>query len=67
MAMWREQENGHMTDRKICPIMSEPRGIVLCQGKNCAAAYPRNLKGEVFWFCELIEGHPPQSGRDHEP
>jgi len=56
-----------MTDRKICPIMSEPRGIVLCQGKNCAAAYSRNLKGEVFWFCEIIEGHPPQSGRDHEP
>jgi hypothetical protein len=67
MVMWREQENGHMTDRKICPIMSEPRGIVLCQGKNCAAAYPRNLKGEVFWFCELIEGHPPHFERDHEP
>ena len=65
--MWREQEDGHMTDRKICPIMSRAQGVVLCQGKNCAAAYPRRLRGETFWFCEIIEGHPLQEGRDHEP
>jgi len=41
--------------------------MILCQGKNCAAAYPRRLMGETFWFCEIIEGHPPRDGRDHEP
>ena len=65
--MWREQDDAHMAERKICPIMSEAKGIVLCQGKNCAAAYPRILMGGTFWYCELIEGHPPRSGRDHEP
>jgi hypothetical protein len=55
-----------MMGQKICPIMSEPRGMVLCQGKNCAAACPRNCAGETYWFCEIIEGHqgPEGSGDD---
>ncbi|MDD1710345.1 MAG: hypothetical protein LUQ37_05490 [Methanoregulaceae archaeon] len=57
--MWREEEDGWTAGQKICPIMSEPRGMVLCQGKHCAAAYPRNLAGETYWFCEIIEGHLP--------
>jgi len=59
--MWREDViAGKMDNRKICPVMSRPQGIVLCQGKNCAAAYPRNLMGETLWYCEIIEGHPSQ-------
>ncbi|KUG14721.1 hypothetical protein ASZ90_015644 [hydrocarbon metagenome] len=65
--MWREQADGRMAEQKICPFMSGPRSMILCQGKNCAAAYPRRLMGGTFWFCELIEGHPPRDGRDHEP
>lgn len=65
--MWHEGADGRMTGRKICPIMSEARGIVLCQGKNCAAAYPRRLMGGTCWFCELIEGHLPRETGDHDP
>ena len=50
-----------MVGQKICPLMSESRGMVLCQGKHCAAAYARNLAGETCWFCEIFEG-----GRDDE-
>jgi len=56
--MWRENEGGTMSERKICPLMSDSRRVVLCQGKNCAAAYPRTFMGETLWYCELIEGHP---------
>jgi len=59
--MWREREDGTMTERKICPIMSDSRGIIYCQGKHCAAAYPRRLVGETFWICEIIEGHPHET------
>jgi hypothetical protein len=45
-----------MIGQKICPIMSEPRGMVLCQGRNCTAACPRSIDGETYWFCEIIEG-----------
>jgi len=41
--------------------MSDSRRVVLCQGKNCAAAYPRTLMGETLWYCELIEGHPGET------
>lgn len=43
---------------EICPFISDSRGFVLCQKEKCAASYPTNLIGEVFWICELIEGHP---------
>jgi len=59
--MWCETEGGTMSDRKICPLMSDSRGVVLCQGKNCAAAYPRTLMGETLWYCEMIEGHPNET------
>jgi hypothetical protein len=35
--------------------MSGPQGIVLCQGKHCAAADFRRLNGESHWFCRIIE------------
>jgi len=60
--MWHELADGTMQERKICPIMSEPTGIVLCQGSNCAAANCRRLDGETIWFCELIEGHALRAG-----
>ena len=64
--VWREQADGRMEERKICPLMSGAQGIVLCQGKHCAAAYPRLLKEETFWSCALIEGHPPGERREYE-
>ena len=60
--MWREEGDGWTAGQKICPIMSEPRGMVLCQGKHCAAAYTRNLGGETCWFCEIIEGYRHEEG-----
>ena len=63
--MWYEENDGRITGQKICPIMSQPRGIVLCQGKYCAAAYARNLGGETCWFCEIIEGHFDLGESDH--
>ena len=50
-----------MSDRKIYPPMSNSRRVVLCQGKNFAAAYPCTLMGETLWCCELIEGHPGET------
>lgn len=60
--MWREQEDGTMIERKICPVMSDSRGMVLCQGRNCAAAYSRELMAGTFWCCRIIEGYPPNGG-----
>ena len=55
--MWPELDNnGQMVDRKICPIMSDSRGRVMCQGLNCYAAYPRVLMSETLWFCTIIDG-----------
>ena len=55
--MWHELDNnGQMIDRKICPIMSDSRGRILCQGLNCYAAYPQVLMSETFWFCTIIDG-----------
>jgi len=65
--MWTEQADGTMSVRKICPIMSDSRGIIYCQGKNCAAAYPVSLMGEIFWVCELIEGHCPSRETEDRP
>lgn len=58
--MWREEENGSMSERKICPFMSDPRGVVLCQGKNCAAACPARPGDGTFWYCRLISGGNPR-------
>ncbi|MDO9035869.1 MAG: hypothetical protein Q7U51_11775 [Methanoregula sp.] len=60
--MWHEQtETGHMSERKICPIISDSRGSVLCQGRNCYAAYLRILMAETCWFCTIIDGPDPVS------
>ncbi len=64
--MWHEHPDGKMGTRKICPVMSDSRGKVLCQGKNCTAAYPRHLMGDTLWYCEIIEGHPPTDEGAHE-
>jgi hypothetical protein len=55
-----------MIGQRICLIMSEPRGMVLCQGKNCSAACPRTIVGETYWFCEIIEGHKGREGSEDE-
>jgi len=60
--LWREEEDGRMVGQKICPLMSGPRGMVLCQGKHCAAACPRNHAGGTYWFCEIIEGRQYREG-----
>ena len=60
--LWREEEDGRMVGQKICPLMSGPRGMVLCQGKHCAAACPRNHAGETYWFCEIIEERQDRAG-----
>ena len=67
--MWREQDsNGQMDERKICPIMSDSHWRVLCQGRNCYAAYPRVLMAETFWFCTLIDGPcPAEEAKDERP
>jgi hypothetical protein len=64
--LWRETEDGRMIGQRICPIISEPRGMVLCQGKNCSAACPRTIAGETYWFCEIIEGRQEREESDDE-
>ncbi len=56
--MWREGEDGTMSERKICPLMSDAKGVVFCQGKNCTAAFPVRPGEESLWFCGLVEDHP---------
>jgi len=41
--LWHEEDDVRVVGQKICPIMSGPRGMVLCQGKHCAAACPRTM------------------------
>lgn len=53
-------------ERKICPIMSDSGGFVLCQRERCYAAYPKNLMGEVMWICEIIEGTFPDRVREND-
>jgi hypothetical protein len=67
--MWRELDNnGQMNERKICPVMSDSRGRVMCQGCNCYAAYPQVLMAETFWFCTIIDGPAPaQKVREKSP
>jgi hypothetical protein len=67
--MWCEKDNnGQMSERKICPIMSDSRGRILCQGCNCYAAYPQVLMSETLWFCTIIDGPgPAQMGRGEDP
>jgi len=60
--LWREEDDVWVEGQKICPIMSGPRGMVLCQGKHCAAACPRNHAGETYWFCEIIEERQNRAG-----
>lgn len=60
--LWREEDDVRVVGQKICPIMSGPRGMVLCQGKHCAAACPRNHAGETYWFCEIIEERQNRAG-----
>jgi len=55
---WTEEPDGRMSRRAICPAMSDSRGIVLCQGKNCAAAYPIREGEKTTWACRLIGEHP---------
>jgi len=58
--MWRELDNnGQMIDRKICPVISDSHGRILCQGLNCYAAYPQVLMSETLWFCTIIDGPGP--------
>jgi hypothetical protein len=66
--MWRELDNiGQMIDRKICPIISDSCGRILCQGLNCYAAYPQILMSETLWFCTIIDGPgPAQKSRGEE-
>jgi hypothetical protein len=51
-----------MAERKVCPLMSDPRRVVLCQGKNCAAACPVPATGGTLWYCGLVEGRPAVAG-----
>jgi len=60
--MWREGGDGTMSERKVCPLMSGPRGVVRCQGKNCAAAHPVRLEEGTLWFCGLVEDEPAGTG-----
>ena len=62
--MWRELPGNRMTDRKICPVMSDSRGVVMCQGMQCAAAYTRQLQGETRWYCIMVDGPDPM--RDYD-
>ncbi|HOU80571.1 MAG TPA: hypothetical protein PLE57_04890 [Methanoregulaceae archaeon] len=64
--LWREEDDVRVEGQKICPIMSGPRGMVLCQGKHCAAACPRNHAGETYWFCEIIEERQNRAGCRHD-
>ena len=58
--MWHELEGPlEMSERKICPIMSDSGGRILCQGRNCYSAYPWVLMGETLWFCTIIDGPRP--------
>ena len=41
---------------KVCPIISDSRGSVLCKGDICYAAYYRSLMGETICFCLIIDG-----------
>ncbi len=52
--MWREEADGGMSERKVCPFMSDPRRIVLCQGKTCAAACPVRSGDGTLWRCGLV-------------
>jgi hypothetical protein len=54
--MWTEKEDGRMSVRKICPIMSDARGMILCQGRNCAAASRHRPGDDTSWYCRLIDG-----------
>ncbi|MDI9633611.1 MAG: hypothetical protein QFX32_06090 [Methanolinea sp.] len=56
--MWRENGDGTMSPRRICPLMSDSRGIVLCQGKNCAAAYSVRARDGEAWYCAILEDEP---------
>jgi hypothetical protein len=60
--MWREGEDGSMSERKVCPFMSDPRRIVLCQGKNCAAACPVRSGDGSLWTCGLVDGCAGREG-----
>ena len=62
----RELPNDVMVDRKICPIMSDSRGMILCQGKHCYAAYLKIVEGNADWFCALIDGPDPSLQKDRE-
>lgn len=54
-----------MTERKVCPFMSDPRRVVFCQGKACAAACPVPATGGSFWYCGLVGRHA--GGRQEGP
>jgi len=58
--MWCETEGGTMSDRKICPLMSDSRGSSSARGRT-APRLPRTLMGETLWYCEMIEGHPNET------
>ncbi|MGF3496202.1 MAG: hypothetical protein ACQXXC_01085 [Methanolinea tarda] len=51
-----------MSERKVCPFMSDPRRIVLCQGKNCAAACPVRSGDGSLWTCGLVDGCAGREG-----
>lgn len=50
------ESTGRTVKRLVCPVMSDSKGMVLCQEANCAAAYPCAGIGESTWACAFIDG-----------
>ena len=57
------ESTGRTVKRLVCPVMSDSKGMVLCQEANCAAAYPCAGIGESTWACTFIDGPDPEPKR----
>jgi hypothetical protein len=57
------KSTGRTVKRLVCPVMSDSKGMVLCQEANCAAAYPCPETGEPAWACAFIDGPGPAPKR----
>jgi len=57
------ESTGKTVKRLVCPVMSDSKGIVLCQEANCAAAYPCTGISESTWACAFIDGPGPEPTR----
>ncbi len=57
------ESTGRTAKRLICPVMSDSKGMVLCQEANCVAAYPCIWISESTWSCAFIDGPDPAPER----